>query len=52
MQVAAGMLVRGGGKVAAVASEVGYESEVAFSRALKKATGLSLGSWREARGSG
>jgi AraC-like DNA-binding protein len=42
----------GGAKVAAVASGVGYESEAAFSRAFKKATGLSPGSWREARGSG
>lgn len=46
------MLVRGGAKVAAVASEVGYESEAGFSQDFKKATGLSPGSWREARGSG
>jgi AraC-like DNA-binding protein len=46
MQLAADMLARGGAKVAAVAAEVGYESEAAFSRAFKKATGSSPGSWR------
>ena len=49
MQVAAGLLVQTGAKVAAVASEVGYYSEAAFSRAFKRATGLSPGAWREAR---
>jgi AraC-like DNA-binding protein len=49
MQVAASLLVGGGTKVAAVAAEVGYDSEAAFSRAFKKATGLAPGAWREAR---
>ena len=49
MQVAAGLLAQSSAKVAAVAADVGYESEAAFSRAFKKATGLSPGAWREAR---
>lgn len=49
MQVAANLLASSGAKVAAVGSEVGYESEAAFSRAFKKATGVAPGSWREAR---
>jgi AraC-like DNA-binding protein len=49
MQVAASLLVGGGTKVAAIAAEVGYDSEAAFSRAFKKATGLAPGAWREAR---
>jgi AraC-like DNA-binding protein len=49
MQVAANRLVQSGAKIAAVGSEVGYESEAAFSRAFKKATGLAPGAWREAR---
>lgn len=46
MQLAANLLSRAGAKVAAVAAEVGYGSEAAFSRAFKKATGVSPGSWR------
>jgi AraC-like DNA-binding protein len=46
MQLAAGMLARGG-RVGSVAFEVGYESEAAFSRAFKKLTGHSPGTWRE-----
>jgi AraC-like DNA-binding protein len=45
MQLAAGMLARGG-KVGSVALDVGYESEAAFSRAFKKLTGYSPGTWR------
>ena len=36
----------------AIAAEVGYESEAAFSRAFKQATGLAPGAWREARRDG
>jgi len=46
MQVAANLLNEGRSKVAAVAAEVGYDSEAAFSRAFKKATGLAPGAWR------
>lgn len=49
MQVAANLLSRSGAKVAAIAAEVGYESEAAFSRAFKKATGQSPGGWRTRR---
>jgi AraC-like DNA-binding protein len=49
MQVAANLLAQSCTKVAAIASEVGYDSEAAFSRAFKKATGLAPGAWREAR---
>ena len=46
MQVAAGRLRETGAKVSAVAADVGYESEAAFSRAFKKATGVAPGAWR------
>lgn len=49
MQVAATRLAQSGAKVAAVGAEVGYDSEAAFSRAFKKATGLAPGAWRERR---
>lgn len=49
MQVAANLLVQSGTKVAAIGAAVGYDSEAAFSRAFKKATGLAPGGWREAR---
>ena len=45
MQLAARALEEGR-KVTHVAYEVGYESEAAFSRAFKKLTGISPGSWR------
>ena len=34
-------------KVSEVASEVGYDSEAAFSRAFKKATGAAPAAWRD-----
>ena len=49
MQVAARLLAQGGAKVATIASEAGYDSEAAFSRAFKKATGMAPGAWREMR---
>ncbi|HSE52659.1 MAG TPA: AraC family transcriptional regulator, partial [Gemmatimonadales bacterium] len=49
MQVAANLLAHGGGKIAAIGMQVGYDSEAAFSRAFKKATGLAPGAWREGR---
>ena len=49
MQVAANLLVERNDKVASIAEEVGYDSEAAFSRAFKKATGLAPGAWREMR---
>jgi AraC-like DNA-binding protein len=33
-------------KIAAVAHAIGYESEAAFSRAFKKAAGVSPAAWR------
>ena len=52
MQVAANLLAQGGAKVAAIGVEVGYDSEAAFSRAFKKATGVAPGAWRAARRGG
>ena len=49
IQVAANLLAQSGAKVATIGSEVGYDSEAAFSRAFKKATGLAPGAWRESR---
>jgi AraC-like DNA-binding protein len=49
IQLAATALAQGGATVAAIAGDVGYESEAAFSRAFKKATSMSPGAWRAAR---
>ena len=49
LQLAADLLSRGSAKVSAVASQVGYESEAAFSRAFKRATGHSPAAWRANR---
>jgi AraC-like DNA-binding protein len=49
LQLAADILRRSTAKVASVAAQVGYESEAAFSRAFKRATGLSPGAYRSRR---
>jgi len=49
IQLAAGLLVRSNAGLAAIASEVGYESEAAFNRAFKKAVGRAPGAWRRSR---
>ncbi len=46
MQLGAGLLRRGQSKVAAVAQEVGYDSEAAFARAFKRLVGQPPGAWR------
>ncbi|RUV75536.1 MAG: AraC family transcriptional regulator [Mesorhizobium sp.] len=46
MQIAARLLADSSMKVVAVSREIGYESEAAFSRAFKKAVGLSPAAWR------
>ena len=48
VQLAAERLSRGSDKVAAIAAQVGYDSEAAFSRAFKRETGLSPAAWRRA----
>jgi AraC-like DNA-binding protein len=47
MQMAARLLTDGSAKVGAIALEVGYDSEAAFSRAFKKVAGLSPAAWRQ-----
>jgi len=49
MQLAAGRLATGDAKVAAIAEEVGYDSEPAFSRAFKRLMGVAPAAWRRAR---
>jgi AraC-like DNA-binding protein len=49
LQLAADHLARGSAKVATIGTRVGYESEAAFSRAFKRATGQSPSAWRNAR---
>jgi AraC-like DNA-binding protein len=50
MQLAARRLADGVAKVSAVALDVGYESEAAFSRAFKKAAGMPPADWRRRHG--
>ena len=49
MQVAAGLLRDTTAKLIEIAQDVGYESEAAFSRAFKRAVGMSPGAWRTRR---
>lgn len=46
LQLAARMLADGSAKVSAVARDVGYESEAAFSRAFKRFVGVPPAQWR------
>lgn len=46
MQIAAEMLARGSANMAAIASEIGYDSEASFSRAFKKVVGVPPSQWR------
>jgi AraC-like DNA-binding protein len=52
MQLAAGRLRESDAKLIDVALDVGYESEAAFSRAFKRALGLSPGAWRRSQRGG
>ncbi|MEF7613030.1 AraC family transcriptional regulator [Aquincola sp. MAHUQ-54] len=49
MQCGAQLLREGRATVAAVALEVGYDSEAAFARAFKRATGMPPAAWRRAQ---
>lgn len=49
LQLAAKELASGSEKVASIGARVGYESEAAFSRAFKRATGQAPAAWRRAR---
>lgn len=50
MQIAARLLADGSMKVASIGREIGYASEAAFSRAFKKAVGMSPTAWRRNAG--
>jgi AraC family transcriptional regulator, alkane utilization regulator len=47
MQLAAERIRAGGGSIAAIAADVGYDSEAAFNRAFKRVTGVTPGRWRD-----
>jgi AraC-like DNA-binding protein len=49
MQLASRLLVDGTAKVSAVALDLGYQSEAAFSRAFREIVGVSPSSWRRGR---
>lgn len=46
LQLASQRLVHSSAKVASIATQVGYDSEAAFSRAFKRETGMSPAAWR------
>jgi AraC-like DNA-binding protein len=52
MQVASGLLLGTTSSVAGIALDVGYQSEAAFSRAFKRATGMPPAAWRRQRSAG
>ena len=47
MQMAADRIRNGHDSLAAIAADVGYESEAAFNRAFKRVTGVTPGRWRD-----
>ena len=49
MQCGAKLLREGHANVASIALDVGYDSEAAFSRAFKRATGMPPATWRKAQ---
>lgn len=49
LQLAANLLRTGSRAVAAIASDVGYESEAAFNRAFKRELGTTPAAWRKAQ---
>lgn len=51
MQIASRLLLDTQSSIAAVALEVGYDSEAAFARAFKRSTGMPPAAWRRAHGS-
>lgn len=50
MQIAAGLLRGGAAPVASIATDAGYESEAAFSRAFKRTVGVAPSVWRRGNG--
>ena len=50
IQLASDRLRNGRDAIAAIAADVGYESEAAFGRAFKRVTGISPGRWRDGAG--
>jgi AraC-like DNA-binding protein len=50
MQIAARELRIGSKSLAAVAEQIGYESEAAFSRAFRREFGMPPASWRRSEG--
>lgn len=48
MQLASTQLRSGNASVAAIARDVGYDSEAAFARAFKRSVGMPPGAWRKA----
>jgi AraC family transcriptional regulator, alkane utilization regulator len=52
MQLAADRIRSGSDSLAAIAADVGYESEAAFNRAFKRVTGVTPGRWRESGAAG
>jgi AraC-like DNA-binding protein len=47
MQLAAERIRAGQDSLAAIAADIGYESEAAFNRAFKRVTGVTPGRWRD-----